>query len=105
MSVLSDCITRPFDQLLIFNPLPPGGSSSALTNQGPKPPVRSKFLPMSHCVVLRSNSRTEPYVTRTITRATHEDGVGRGQMLGAPADRIRIISASSMKESRSLAGG
>ena len=26
----------------------PGGSSSALTNTGPKPPVASKFLPMVH---------------------------------------------------------
>ncbi len=35
------------------NPLAPGGSSSAVTNSGPKPPVLSKFLPAVHCEVLR----------------------------------------------------
>ena len=59
-AVLSDCMTVPFRRLSIFSPLPPSGSSSAVTIHGPKPPVRSKFLPMSHCVVLRWNSRTEP---------------------------------------------
>src|SRR5438552_12685986 len=60
LSVLSDCITWPLRRVWIFSPLPPGGTSSGVTIQGPKAPVRSKFLPMSHCVVLRWNSRTEP---------------------------------------------
>jgi len=36
LSVLSDCMTCPLSRLSIFNPLPPGGTSSAVTIQGPK---------------------------------------------------------------------
>src|SRR6266508_2029780 len=57
--VLSDCMTWPLRRVWIFRPLPPGGSSSAVTSHGPKPPVRSKFLPMSHCVFLSGYSSTE----------------------------------------------
>ena len=60
LSVLSDCITLPLSRLSIFSPLPPGGSSSAVTIHGPKPPLWSKFLPMPHWVVWRWNSRIEP---------------------------------------------
>src|SRR5262249_21887686 len=51
--VLSDCMPCPLSRVWIFKALAPAGSSSAVTIHGQKPPVRSKFLPMSHCVVLR----------------------------------------------------
>ena len=60
LSVLSDCMVLPLSRLMILRPLAPRGSSSAVTIQGPKLPVLSKFLPMPHCVVWRWNSRTEP---------------------------------------------
>src|SRR5262249_3515376 len=59
LSVLSDCMTCPLSRVWIFKPLPPAGSSSAVTIHGPKPPVRSKFLPMSHawfCADIRAPS-------------------------------------------------
>ena len=34
-AVLSDCITLPLTRLSILRPLPPGGSSSAVTTHGP----------------------------------------------------------------------
>ena len=49
--VFASCITWPFRRLSMCSPIAPGGSSSAVTSTGPKPPVASKFLPMVHCGV------------------------------------------------------
>ncbi|MNV89462.1 hypothetical protein D3C71_1837540 [compost metagenome] len=46
--VLALCSTSPFSRQVSCRPLAPAGSSSALTNSGPKPPLRSKFFPHSH---------------------------------------------------------
>ena len=51
--VFASCMTWPFRRDWMRKPVQPGGSSSAVTSSGPKPPVASKFLPMVHCVVLR----------------------------------------------------
>ena len=51
--VVALCMTWPFSRDSMCRPVHPGGSSSAVTRQGPKPPVPSKFLPMVHCVVRR----------------------------------------------------
>ncbi|MNC92451.1 hypothetical protein D3C83_88810 [compost metagenome] len=58
-SVVARCISRPFrrQESVI---LVPGGISSAVTIQGPKPPVDAKFLPAVHWMVWRCQSRTEP---------------------------------------------
>ena len=49
--VFASCITCPFNSERMRRSLAPGGSSSAVTTTGPKPPVASKFLPMVHCGV------------------------------------------------------
>ncbi len=58
--VLADCTVWPLRRVSSRRPRAPGGSSSAVTSQGPKAPVRSKFLPMVHCGVLNWYSRTLP---------------------------------------------
>ena len=49
--VFASCITCPFRRAWMRRPAAPGGSSSAVTSTGPKPPVPSKFLPIVHCGV------------------------------------------------------
>ena len=41
--------TLPLSLVCNRKSLPPAGSSSAVTRQGPNGPVSSKFLPMVHC--------------------------------------------------------
>ena len=45
---------------LIWSLLLPVLAAALLLGEWLRPPVLSKFLPMSHWVVLRWNSRTEP---------------------------------------------
>ncbi|MCY1454355.1 hypothetical protein D9M71_714170 [compost metagenome] len=59
-SVLADCTTLPLTLVCSSRPLPPAGSSSAVTRSGPNAPVSSKFLPTVHCGDLNWYSRTEP---------------------------------------------
>ena len=58
-SVVVFCITAPLSPVVssgwVGSP-----SSSAVTIQGPKPPVAAKFFPAVHCVVWFWKSRTEP---------------------------------------------
>jgi hypothetical protein len=58
-SVVACCMRSPFrrhDSVICV----PAGISSAVTSQGPKPPVLAKFLPAVHWMVWRCQSRTEP---------------------------------------------
>ena len=57
--VLESCMVSPLTRVMMRRPEAPGGSSSAVTTQGPSGPVPSKFLPGVHCEVLRWKSRTE----------------------------------------------
>ncbi|MNR50997.1 hypothetical protein D3C85_1706000 [compost metagenome] len=57
--VLADCTTWPFRRVSSCKPLPPAGSSSAVTSSGPNAPVSSKFFPTVHCGDLNWYSRTE----------------------------------------------
>ena len=52
-------MVSPLTRVMMRRPAAPGGSSSAVTTQGPSGPVPSKFLPGVHCEVLRWKSRTE----------------------------------------------
>ena len=60
--VLAFCITWPLRRPWIFRPVAPGGSSSAVTSTGPKPPVPSKFLP-----VTVQNSSRKPFYRFTLS--------------------------------------
>ena len=51
--VLLSCIVSPFRRVRMRSAFGPCGISSGVTISGPKPPVRSKFLPMVHCADLR----------------------------------------------------
>ena len=51
--VLPSCMSAPFTLEVMRSPAAPGGNASASIRSGPKPPVRSKFLPMVHCVDFR----------------------------------------------------
>ena len=59
ISVVARCISWPFSRLTKVITVR-AGISSAVTIQGPKPPVRQKFLPGAHCEVWRCQSRTLP---------------------------------------------
>ena len=52
-----DCTTSPFRRVSSLS-LRPGSISSAVTIQGPKAPVSSKFLPEAICLAWNCHSRT-----------------------------------------------